>query len=214
MGTFLAVLLYFARTWVAMLTDLLRGVWRPAALIVVGTIPAVIAGALLQPRIETTFRDPRAVAAGLVLGSLVIAAAEIASRPRRDFAALGLADAVVIGAAQAVALFPGMSRSGMTISAGLFRSLRREDATRFAFVLGTPVMLAAGAKILLDARSAEGLFGNPGVLAAGFIVSFLSGLAAVAFLVRFLRANSLAVFILYRLVLASAIIVALWFGLL
>jgi undecaprenyl-diphosphatase len=212
MGTLLAVLMYFARTWLSMLGDLARGVWRPAALIVVGTIPAVIAGALLQPRIETTFRDPRAVAAGLVLGSLVIAAAEIAARPRRDLGGLRLADAIIIGTAQAVALIPGMSRSGMTISAGLFRSLRREDATRFAFLLGTPVMLAAGAKVVVDARSAEALFGNPGVLAAGFAVSFLSGLAAVAFLVRFLRTNSLAVFILYRLVLASAIVVALWFG--
>ena len=119
-----------------------------------------------------------------------------------------------MGAAQAIALVPGISRSGITISAGLTRGLRREDATRFSFLLATPVILGAGAKTLLDARKAAELLATPGVLAIGFTVSFLAGLAAVAFMVRFLRTNSLNWFVAYRLLLAAAIVVAVAAGVL
>jgi undecaprenyl-diphosphatase len=117
-----------------------------------------------------------------------------------------------MGAAQAVALLPGISRSGITISAGLLRGLTREEATRFSFLLATPVILGAGAKTLLDARKAAELFSATDILAAGFIVSFLSGLAAVAFLVRFLRTHSLNWFVAYRLVLAAVVLLTLLFG--
>jgi undecaprenyl-diphosphatase len=125
---------------------------------------------------------------------------------------LTLADAVFMGAAQAVALLPGISRSGVTISAGLFRGLTREEATRFSFLLATPVILGAGLKTLLDARKAAELFSATDILAAGFIVSFLSGLAAVAFLVRFLRTHSLNWFVAYRLALAALVVAALLLG--
>jgi undecaprenyl-diphosphatase len=125
---------------------------------------------------------------------------------------VGVADALVIGIAQAIALIPGISRSGITISAGLARALRREDATRFAFLLATPVILGAGAKTLLDARKAADLFAQPNVVAVGFVLSFLSGLAAVAFMVRFLRGHSLNWFVAYRLVLAALIVVAVVAG--
>src|SRR2546427_10894904 len=104
-----------------------------------------------------------------------------------------------MGAAQAIALLPGISRSGITISAGLGRELRREEATRFSFLLATPVILGAGAKTLLDARKAAGLFAQPDVLAVGFGLSFLSGLAPVAFMVRFLRGHSPTWFVAYRI---------------
>src|SRR5207237_810504 len=107
----------------------------------------------------------------------------------RGIGDLTLADALLMGAAQAIALLPGISRSGITISAGLFRDLTREQATRFSFLLATPVILGAGAKTLLDARKAQELFSAPEVLAVGFVVSFLSGLVAVAFMIRFLRAH-------------------------
>jgi undecaprenyl-diphosphatase len=214
MGTLLAVLLYFASTWIQLVADALRGSARAIALIAVGTIPAAAAGALLQNEVETTFRDPRLVAGALVAGSLVFIAAEYVARQRRAMPELGVADALVIGTAQAIALIPGVSRSGITISAALFRDLQRGDATRFAFLLGTPVMLGAGAKTLLDARRAEALFAQPDVLAVGFGTSFIAGLTAVAFLVRYLRTNSLAPFIVYRIVLAVAIVLAVTQGLL
>lgn len=211
LGTALAVLLYFARTWIELAVGLFRGEWRMPALLVLGTAPAVIAGVLFQSAIEREMRGPLVISATLVVGSIVFLAAEAIARQRRLMTEIGVADALLIGIAQAIALVPGISRSGMTISAGLVRELRREDATRFAFLLATPVILGAGAKTLLDARNAAESFGRPEV-AVGFVVSFLSGLAAVAFMVRFLRGHSLNWFAAYRLVLAAGIVVAVVAG--
>ena len=214
LGTALAVLLYFARTWIELVTGLFRGQWRLPALIVLGTAPAAIAGVLFQSAIEREMRGPLVIAAGLFVGSIVFVVAEAIARQRRPLTDVGVVDAIVIGIAQAIALIPGISRSGITISAGLARELRREDATRFAFLLATPVIIGAGAKTLLDARKATELFAHPDVLAVGFAVSFVSGLAAVAFMVRFLRGHSLNWFVAYRLVLAAVIVAAVASGLL
>lgn len=214
LGTALAVLLYFARTWLDLVLGLVHGKWRIPSLIVLGTAPAAIAGVLFQSAIEREMRGPLVVAAGLVVGSIVFVAAEAVARQRRVVTDVGVADALVIGVAQAVALVPGISRSGITISAGLARELRREDATRFAFLLATPVILGAGAKTLVDARKAAELFAAPDVLAVGFVLSFLSGLAAVAFMVRFLRGHSLNWFVAYRLLLAGLIVAGVVAGIL
>jgi undecaprenyl-diphosphatase len=214
LGTALAVLLYFARTWIELTRDLIRGRWRMPALILLGTAPAAVAGVLFQSAIERELRGPIVVAAGLVVGSIVFLAAEAIARRRRVMTEVGVADALFIGVAQAIALIPGISRSGITISAGLVRELRREEATRFAFLLATPVIIGAGAKTLLDARRAAELFAHVDVLVVGFVLSFLSGLAAVAFMVRFLRGHSLNWFVAYRLVLAALIVVAVVAGVL
>lgn len=214
LGTALAVLLYFASTWLGLLRDLLAGRWRVPALIVLGTAPAAIAGVLFQSAVERELRGALVIAAGLVAGSIVFVIAEAAARQRRVMNDVNVVDAIAIGLAQAIALVPGISRSGITISAGLFREMRREDATRFAFLLATPVILGAGAKTLLDARKAAALLAAPDVLAVGFAVSFLSGLAAVAFMVRFLRDHSLNWFVGYRLALALAIVVLVVTGVL
>jgi len=131
---------------------------------------------------------------------------------RRRMGDLSLPDAIFMGAAQAIALLPGISRSGITISAGLLRDLTREEATRFSFLLATPVILGAGAKTLLDARKAQALFDHPDVLAVGFVISFVSGLAAVAFLIRFLRTHTLNWFVAYRLALAAVVAIAVLVG--
>ena len=214
LGTALAVLIYFARTWIALAADVLRGRWRMPALVVLGTAPAAIAGVLFQSAVERELRAPMFIVAGLVIGSIIFVGAEAFARQRRTIADLTVVDALFMGAAQAIALLPGISRSGITISAGLGRELRREDATRFSFLLATPVILGAGAKTLLDARKAAGLLAEPDVLAVGFVLSFLSGLAAVAFMVRFLRRHSLNWFVAYRLVLAGLIVLAIAAGLL
>jgi len=206
LGTALAVLLYFAPTWIDLVLGLFRGRWRMPALIVLGTAPAAIAGVLFQSAIEREMRGPLVIATGLVVGSVVFVVAEGVARQRRLM--------IVIGVAQAIALIPGIARSGITISAGLVRELRREDATRFAFLLATPVILGAGAKTLLDARKAAELLAATDVLVVGFVLSFLSGLAAVAFMVRFLRGHSLNWFVAYRLVLAVLIVVGVIAGIL
>jgi len=212
LGTALAVLLYFARTWLGLVGDVLARRWRMPLLVIVGTLPAAIAGVLLESLVERTLRDLIWIVIGLVAGSAIFVVAERAARQQRAMGELSLLDAVIMGAAQAVALLPGISRSGITISAGLFRDLRRDEATRFSFLLATPVILGAGAKTLLDARKAAELFAAPDVLAAGFVVSFLSGLAAVAFMVRFLRTHSLNWFVAYRLILAAVVVLTMLRG--
>jgi undecaprenyl-diphosphatase len=213
-GTALAVLLSFARTWWSLLVDLLRGRWRMPLLIAVGTLPAAVAGVLLESTVERTLRSPTYIVVGLVAGSIAFVVAERLAGQRRSIGELRLFDAIFMGAAQAIALLPGISRSGITISSGLLRDLHRDEATRFSFLLATPVILGASAKTLLDARRAAELFAAPDVLATGFAISFVSGLAAVAFMVRFLRAHSLNWFVAYRLALAALIVSALMTGLL
>ena len=206
LGTALAVLLYFARTWLGLAADVLRARWRMPLLVVIGTLPAAVIGVLLEKTVETTLRSPIWIVIGLVAGSLVFVAVERMASQRRTLETLTLSDAAIMGTAQAIALLPGISRSGITISAGLARDLARGDATRFSFLLATPVILGAGIKTLLDARKAAELLAAPDVLAIGFVVSFLSGLATVAFLVRFLRAHSLNWFVPYRLALAAVVL--------
>ncbi|HET9809756.1 MAG TPA: undecaprenyl-diphosphate phosphatase [Candidatus Limnocylindria bacterium] len=202
-GTALAVLLYFARTWISLVQDVFALRLRLPMLIVVGTIPAVIAGLALQSAIEGSLRSPAYVAGFLIIGSLIFVAAERFTIARRPLASIGFVDALVMGVAQAIALLPGISRSGITISAGLYQGVRRSDATHFSFLLATPVIFGAVAKTFLDASKAAVLFAEPDVLIVGFGVSFISGIAAVAFLVRFLRAHSLVWFVPYRLVVAA-----------
>jgi undecaprenyl-diphosphatase len=209
LGTALAVLLYFARTWLGLIGDVFARRWRIPLLVIVGTLPAAIAGVLFESVVSDALRSPIWIVVGLVAGSVIFLAAERIATQRRAIEQLSLGDAIFMGAAQAIALLPGISRSGITISAGLVRDMRRDEATRFSFLLATPVILGAGLKTLLDARKAAELFSAPDILAAGFVVSFLSGLAAVAFLVRFLRTHSLGWFVGYRLALAAVVLIAL-----
>ncbi|MEA2663018.1 MAG: undecaprenyl-diphosphatase [Chloroflexota bacterium] len=212
MGTALAVLLYFAGTWIGLIADVARGRWRLPLVVVVGTIPAAIAGVLLETAVSTTLRSVVFIAIGLLVGSAIFVLAERIGVRARKLDQVTLTDALVVGVAQAIALVPGISRSGITISAGLFRGLERGDATRFAFLLSTPVILGAGVKTLLDARKLSGLTAQLDIVAIGFAVSFLSGLAAVAFMVRYLRTHSLNVFAIYRVALAAVILVAYALG--
>jgi undecaprenyl-diphosphatase len=211
MGTLLAVLLYYASTWVGLVRDALRRRFALLWLLVVATVPAVVAALLFDELIEGPLREPPVIAGALVLGSLVLVVAERLGRANARIDATPT-DAAAMGLGQALALLPGLSRSGMTISAGLARGLRRDEATRLSFLLSTPAIFGAGLRTALDASKAETLFARPDVLALGFAVSLVTGLAAVAFLVRFLRAHSLAWFVPYRLALAGAVVAAVMSG--
>ena len=202
-GTALAVLLYFARTWLGLIQDVVALRLRLPLLIAVGTVPAVLAGLAFQSSIEGGLRSPAYVAAFLIVGSLIFVAAERFTIARRPLASLTFVDALVMGVAQAIALLPGISRSGITISGGLIQGVRRSDATHFSFLLATPVIFGAVAKTFLDASKAAELFATPDVLVVGFGASFISGIAAVAFLVRFLRTHTLIWFVPYRLIVAA-----------
>jgi undecaprenyl-diphosphatase len=162
MGTLLAVIIYFAST----LREILSAVWsglrtrRPLEdplarlgwLIVLATIPAVLAGLLFHDAVEAAFGNPRAVFFNLLVTASLLAGAERFGRPRRGLDRLNAVDAVAVGAAQALALLPGVSRSGSTISAGLFRGLQRPEAARFSFLMSVPAMIGAGLVGLKDRR--------------------------------------------------------------
>ena len=212
MGTLLALLLYFGMTWVRMAAGGLRTIstrsmadpdGRLAWLIVLGTIPAAAIGFALQSKIEDTFRSPFLVATMLILFSGVFLIAEAVATRRRTLQDLTWADSLIVGLAQAIALVPGVSRSGSTICAGLFRDIERPDAARFAFLLSAPIIAGAGGKQMLHVAKqfADGKLGgdDAAFFATGFVLAAIVGYASVAFLMRFLTTNSLRPFVYYRI---------------
>lgn len=238
LGTLGAVICYFWRDLLAMALALPKALARPKAtllgtanpeppdpdarlalLIAVGSIPGGLIGLAGESTIESFYHGddrgalPIAVLAIflMALGLLLLLAERVAEhvRPLRD---LGLRDAVVIGFAQATALLPGVSRSGATITAGLFLGLKRADAARFSFLLGIPLIAGAGAKGFLDVVQ-SGLSGSEmAAFGAGMLASGLSGFAAIWFLLRFLQRSSTVVFVVYRLALGLAILALLAAG--
>jgi len=218
-GAIIAVILYFRREIAAVVAAFVRGVLRPEArdsidyrlgwYVIVGTIPIGIAGLLLRHVIEGPLRSLWAVAAGLIVWSGVMLAAEKVARQDRGEKELTMRDSVVVGVFQVAALVPGVSRSGATISAGLFRGLDRVAATRFAFLLSIPALVAAAAFELPKALG-EGVGAGP--LLVGTAISFVVGYASIAWLLRFVAHHSIGKFVPYRLALAAAIIIAIAAG--
>lgn len=218
MGTLVALLAYFWRDWVRVVPAGLAAIRdrsladdpdrRLAWLLVVTAIPGAIVGVLLNDFIEQHVRLAGSVAVLLVIGAVILYVAD-RTRPRlRAMTDLSFAAALGIGLAQAVALFPGISRSGISISAARFLGLDRENAARFSFLMATPIIAGAG---LFEARKMigadSGLAGHTGLIAIGFAAALVSGLVAIAAMLRFLRTNSLTVFVVYRIVLAAVVLV-------
>jgi undecaprenyl-diphosphatase len=210
MGTLAALLAYFWRDlWryfvagLAVLRDRRIGDdpdRRLAVLLAASAIPAALLGVVFESFFDTYFREqPLFVCALLVVGAVILLLAERAARHTRQMADLSVREAVGIGVAQALALFPGISRSGITISAGLFLGLERAAAARFAFLMGTPIIAGAGLwKIRQLVSGGAGAF-EPAVLAAGVIASAVAGLAAIWLLLRYLQSHSTDVFAFYRI---------------
>ena len=186
---------------------------RLAWLLAVATIPAVIAGVLLNDAIETAFRQPRLVAVTLVIGAAILFLADRLGSHSRRVESISFPLAFGIGAAQALALVPGVSRSGISISAGLFAGLDRESAARFAFLMATPITAGAGLWELRKVVTGVAGVDIPIVpLLAGMLAALIAGLLAIAVLLRYLRTHGVGVFVAYRLALAALVLVA-WLGL-
>ena len=180
---------------------------RLAWLLLVSVVPAAILGAGLESFFDTFFRERPLAIAGLVLiGAAALWLGERYGRRVRTLADLRLRDAIIVGGAQALALFPGISRSGITIAAGLYLGLERPAAARFGFLIGVPVIAGAG---LWKLRSLAGgtLEFQPLVLIAGVLGSAVAGFLAVTFLLRYLQDHSTSIFIAYRIVLAAVIVI-------
>ncbi len=205
LGTAAALLLYFAPELARLATGIAsgrRGDRRLAMALVVGTVPAMVAGLLLERAIEGRLRSALVVALSTMGWAVVLWWADRQARADvKGLDEVGLQRGLLIGAAQALALVPGTSRSGITLSAGLFTGLDRQTAARFAFLLGLPI--TAGAGLLKTATLVRhGLTtGEATALGLGFLASFVAGLAAVWFLIRFLQRRTLTPFVIYRLIL-------------
>lgn len=222
MGTLLALLAYFGSRWLRLARAGIDALARRSSadpegrlawLLVLATVPAGVLGLALESRIEDAFRSPWLVATMLIAFSAVFFIAEALGERVRRIEGIALLDAVIIGLAQAVALVPGVSRSGATISAGLLRGFERRDAATFAFLLSAPIVAAAsvrgGAGVVRDFADGT-LGGNDAVFfATGLLFAAAVGYAAIAFLLRFLAAHSLRTFAYYRIALGLAVYAAL-----
>ena len=228
-GTLLSVLFYFRRTWIQIIRAALGGkvvrfseaggtdqnlttdeqreerllLW----FLVIATIPGAIAGKLLEHSAEDYFREHIFLIAGaLIVVALLMWWGEKVGELRKSLTGINFADALIVGCAQAFALIPGVSRSGSTITAGLFRNMTREAAVRFSFLLSTP-LIAGAALLKAHELRKEGLPAEMHMpFLVGVLVSAVVGYMAIAWLIRYLQSNSLKVFIVYRIVVGVIVI--------
>jgi undecaprenyl-diphosphatase len=240
LGTLAAVLVYFASDLISIANAFIRDHWgvltrkRPVRhsgtggvrpiwlseeawlgwLIIIGSIPIGLIGLWLKDIIEGPgTKNLWIIGIMLIAVALLLVVAEWVGSQRKEMKNLGVTDALVVGFAQVLALMPGASRSGSTIMAGLFAGQKRETAARFSFLLSIPAIGAAG---ILQLREAWDILPAEAAmpLVVGTIVSGIVGYLSIWFLLAFLRRNSTAVFIVYRLILGSVILALLWFGVL
>jgi undecaprenyl-diphosphatase len=203
LGTLVAVLAFLWRDWWRLITAWLRGLVRwdwqdPEArlmwLLVAGSIPAATIGYLLQSALESIFSKPVWVSVLLLVTAMLLALGEWLGRRTRAIGDLRLPDALLVGLGQAVAIAPGISRSGTTIVAGLMRGMDREAAARFSFLLATPVILGAGLFKVLDLASAPDALAQVPALVVGFLAAAVAGYVCIWGLLRYLQRGRLYVF--------------------
>jgi undecaprenyl-diphosphatase len=211
-GTLIALAVYFWREWVKLAAGALRVIteraWNDdgtlAAKLIVGTIPAGIAGYFLEDYADRALRSPWLIATMLALVGIVMWVFDRRAKNGDPNVVPGWGAVMVIGCAQALALVPGTSRSGITMIAGLGAGLPRPAAARFSFLLSGPIILAAGVKKLPQI-----VHGDPATTAVGLVCAALSGGFAIAFLLRYLSRGSFAPFVIYRLLLAAGVVTLL-----
>jgi len=221
-GTEAAVLIYFAK-------DIWRilGAWfgqfahpetrgdpdvRMGWLVIIGTLPIGILGFVFSDQIETVARNLYLVAFTLIFFGILLGIADRTSRAIKDLGQLNVPDGLIYGLCQALALIPGVSRSGATITAGLFMGYTREAATRYAFLLAIPAVLASGFYQALDISSDPAAAWGPTILAT--IIAFLIGYAVIAWLIRYVSTNSYMPFVIYRVTVGTLVLLLLGTGVL
>jgi undecaprenyl-diphosphatase len=220
LGTMAAVLLYVRADLWRIASAWVRAWWTPGLrrsadvrlgwYLVVATIPISVLGLVFADQIETAVRDVRLVAVMLIGFGLVMALADRVGTRSKTIDDLTPRDGVSVGVAQALALVPGVSRSGATISAGLFLGYKRADAARFSFLLSVPAVVLSGVYQLGDISSG----GGPGVAATALatLAAFVAGYASIAWLLRWLTSHTLTVFVVYRLALGALLLVLVGAG--
>lgn len=203
-GTLVALILCFWRDWIELITKKKR----LFGLIVLASIPAGAAGFLLNDIVENDLREPLIISLMLIAVGFLMLIAEKANK-YKNMEKTGLKDAIIIGIAQAIAIIPGVSRSGITISAGLFRGFEREAAARFSFLLSTPLIAGATILHIKEAFTSQVNYDFK-VFSIGIITSCITGFIAIKFLLNFLKKYPLNLFVYYRFVLSAVIIASIW----
>jgi undecaprenyl-diphosphatase len=227
LGTSAAILAYFWRDWVDLAFELIRGIRegslfgnprrRLAWFLIIGTLPAVVAGLLLEDYIKTTLRSPLIAVVTLVGFGILLYYADRKSRQNRSLDQFNWGDCLWIGMSQALALVPGVSRSGITMSAAMLRDSSRTAAARFSFLLSTPVIVGAGALQGLHLLAAALNSGTGAldvgsaavkwdVLIVGIISAAITGFLCIRYFLRYLQTNNLVAFVIYRIVLAAVVL--------
>lgn len=224
LGTEAAVLLYFARDIGHLVATWFRGFgsaqvratqdYRIAWLVILGTIPIGVLGYVFEDQIQTSGRNLWLIASTLIVFGLVLGAAEYYGRQRRPLEQLTVTDGIVMGFAQAMALVPGVSRSGGTISAGLFLGLTRPAAVRYSFLLAIPAVVAAGLFQIPDVFTTGGPGLQPSVaqMVVATLVAFAVGYATIAWLLRYVQRHSVYLFVWYRVALGLVVLALLATG--
>ncbi len=220
LGTLLAVLIYFFRDVIeiaaAFIAENLVSRTRPKYqslharlgwFVIIGSIPVGVVGLGFKKVIEGHLtKSLTVIATSLIVLALFLALAEVMGRFRKDMRKMSVVDALLIGCAQALAVIPGSSRSGTTITAGLFLGMTRESAARFSFLLSLPAVFASG---LLEFKESLGFMGSQDLLSlfAGTLAAAISGYLTIAFLLRFLRTHTTFIFVSYRIALGVFLII-------
>lgn len=216
-GTLLAILIYFFRDWLQIIAHGFGIPWGSDPelkknpnllwLLAVASLPIGFFGYLLEKKVESEWRSPLLIGVMLVVIGVVIAIADRIGRRLRDIGEVGMSDSVAIGFAQALSIIPGTSRSGITISAGLFRGLDRAASARFSFLLSTPAIAAAAASAAHHLYKAGGIpHGMLTPFLAGVAVSALTGCLVIAFFLKYLKEHTLRFFVYYRIVFGIIVI--------
>jgi len=219
-GTLVAVLLYFWHTWWELVT---AGFGLSSAsdpkfqqnrrlfwYLVIATLPAALAGYKFERAAEEQFRTPLIMGTALIGVALLMWAAEVVSKREEGMGQVTLSDSLIVGIAQALAVIPGISRSGITMAAGLFRRMTRETTARFSFLLSTPIIAGAALKKGAEIRH-EGLPPEMRLpFVVGIVVSGLVGYAVIGWLIRYLEHRTFRVFIIYRIVLGIVVLGLAW----
>lgn len=220
-GTELAVILYFWRDIWKIGSGWVRGVfsaqarqapeWRMGWFIIIGSLPIVLLGIMLEDLIDREFRNLWFIGTTLIVLGLVLGLAERLGRKTKPIDDLSIRDAILLGLAQACALVPGVSRSGATISMGLFLGYERQAATRYAFLLAIPAVVGAGIYKLKDIPGGENAYGTVPTI-VGTVVAFVVGLAVIHWLLQYVSNHSYKPFVIYRVALGSLVLILLWAG--
>ncbi len=215
-GTLLALLVYFRADWLRLIPAFLASLRdrsigddpdrRLAWLLAASTLPAAVIAVFLNDIVESAFRQPGLVAVTLVIGGAILWLADTWGPRTHTIERLTVRGALGIGFAQALALVPGVSRSGISMSAALFAGLDRADAVRYSFLMATPITAMAVAYESLKLVRGEVSGAEPVTLVVGVVASFASGIFAIAVLLRYVRTRSFNVFVIYRLVLAALVL--------